>query len=272
MSTMQYWSNTQKMRFVSGTLGTHICVHNPADYKLMPLTKAQASIPVQPGSNLLVGGVEFAAAAVPLTWEEMDYEEYVQLGAYFYQPVTMIDMNDNGYQGWLVPVGFEWLPGVQTKVGKATMSFVVSKPGNGLLSTINTIGAGGTITASTATGGSLAPSTTLYYALTFWSNWGEGILGPVKTVTTPSTAGSYLVNLSWTAPTSTFYRKARLYISTATILPNQVNNVKAEIYTSFTQSWTDYCGLSGCTSTATTPSADSSFTGRFAGGVWINMS
>lgn len=267
MSTTQYWSNTQKLQFSNTTLGTHTCVHNPTVYNMVPLTKAQASVPAQPGPNVLSGGVEFASGSIPMEWPEMDYSEYVALGAYHLQPSTMIDMYDNGYLGWLILASHEPPAGVSTKVAKVKATFVVSKPANGLVSTINVL-APGTLSLSAASGGSIASGVTLYYALTFWSKWGESLSSPVESITT--SAANQMITASWTAPTSAFYRKARLYVATSSIAGGSVANVKADVYTAFTQSFVDYCGTNGVTATATIPTESQSYIGDFRGGIWQN--
>jgi hypothetical protein len=270
MTTTQYWMNAQKLRFVSPTLGTHICVHNPTTYNMVPLTKAQAAVPLQAGPNVLIGGVEFSPGAIPIEWPEMDYSEYQALQPFVYMPITMIDMYDNGYLGWLILGSYEPPAGVATKVGSCKATFVVSQPANGLLSTINVL-TPGALSATVAAGGSIPSSTTLYYAMTFWSQWGESTMSPVKTVSTGATNNA-MVQLSWTPPSSAFYRKARLYVSSVSFSAGSIQNIKAEVYTSFSQSFKDYCGTNGLTSTATIPTANKSSCGFWRGAVWLNES
>lgn len=267
----QFWNGAQKMRFVSSTLGTHICVHNPTTYNFVPLTKATAAIPINAGPNVLQGGVEFAAASIPLEWPELDYAEYQQLAAYHLQPSTMIDMLDNGYLGWLILGSWEPPAGVATIVGKCKGAFVVSKPANGLSSVINTLANGATISAIVSAGGSIAASTTLCYGLTLWSSWGESLIGPILTVSTGSTANA-MIQLSWTAPTSGYFRRARLYVATsaATLVAASSANVKADVYASWNQTFTDYCGMSGVNSVGTIPSVNQAYTGLWAGSLWQN--
>ncbi len=380
MSTTQYWSNTQKLQFSNTTLGTHTCVHNPTVYNMVPLTKAQASVPAQPGPNVLSGGVEFASGSIPMEWPEMDYSEYVALGAYHLQPSTMIDMYDNGYLGWLVLASHEPPAGVMTKVAKVKATFVVSKPANGLVSRINDI-APGTLSASIQLGGSIAAGVSLNYALSFWSKWGESLAssvvnvqtqpflgtaaaptlsqtaggtlgarteyykicwktaygtsissaevsiavsannvavvtppaapagatgwsvfgstasgaekeqnssaltlgaawtepttgltttGVVPTTVDTSSTNNFMVALSWTAPSTTAYRKGRVYVSNSSISPGSSANVKAEVYSAFTQSFNDYCGTNGVTATSTLPTESQSYIGDFRGGIWQN--
>lgn len=267
--TTQYWNNAQKLRFVSSSGVTYVCVHNPTTYNMVPLTKAQASIPVQPGPNILSGGIEFASGSIPIEWPEMDFSEWQALQAWHLVPSTMIDMYDNGYLGWLVLGSYQPPAGVATKVGKANATFVVAKPANGLISTVNVL-APITITSAVAAGGSIPASTTLHYALSVWTPWGESLISPDLSVSTGGTSNA-MITISWTAPVSNFYRKARLYVSTSAITAGTVQSIKAEVYSAFTQSFVDYCGMAGLTSTATTPTTNQAYTGRFSGGIWYNM-
>jgi hypothetical protein len=265
-----YWPSggAQKMRFIIGG-DTHVCAHNPTQYPMAPLSKAQASTPVQMGPNLLAGGVEFAPGAMTLEWDQMSYTEYQELGAFNMLYCTMIDMYDNGYQGWLILNSYTPTAAMAQMVGQVQATFVVAKPANGLISTVNILSPGILSSSVVTSGGSLASGTTLYYALTFFSLWGESALSSVITVNI--TSNNSYVNLSWTGPTSGFYRKARLYIATSSFTAGSSALVKAEVYSSFTQEWTDYNGTNGVTATTTTPTSNNAFTGIFAGGLWQNM-
>lgn len=272
-NTVQYWTSTQKMRFTTPSGSTYVLSKNPTKMPMVSLTKAKADVPIAPAPNLLNGGSEFSAAAIPLEWQEMDYQEYLNLQPYHLQPCTMIDMYDNGYFGWLSLGTFDSLPGVATKSGNVKAAFIVSTPANGLNSVVNTLSAplAGNLTATATTGGSLAASTTLYYVLTFYSNWGQTTMSPVVSVTTGASAGG-AVNLAWTAPTSAFFRKARLWISTSNnFAAGSTALIKADVFSAWTQTWTDYCGTSGITSTDTLPTFNSAYTGQWAGGLWVNM-
>lgn len=276
-ATVEYWGlpgSSQKMRFVTQSGATYVLTKNPQKYGMVGYTKARADVPIAPAANLLNGGSEFAAASVPLEWTEMDEQEYINLQPYHLTPCTMIDMDDHGYFGWLVLGSFEYLPGVMTKVGQVKAQFIVSTPSNGLSSVINTLAAptSGNLTATAATGGSLAASTTLYYVLTFFSNWGQTTMSPVVSVTTGASAGG-AVDLSWTAPASSYFRKARIWISTSNNFSAGGSAlVKAEVYTAWNQTWPDYCGTSGVTSTDILPSSNTAYLGLWAGGKWLNAS
>lgn len=273
--TVQYWGSpgtSQKMRFVLPSGSTYVLTKNPYKYGMVAYTKARADVPIAPAANLLNGGSEFAAASIPLEWQEMDEQEYLNLQPYHLTPCTMIDMDDIGYYGWLVLGGFDYLPGVQTKVGQVKAQFIVSTPANGLNSVINTLAAplAGNLTATATTGGSLAASTTLYYVLTFYSNWGQTTMSPVVSVTTGASAGGS-VSLSWTAPTSAYFRKARLWVSTSNnFVAGNSALVKADVYSAWNQTWTDYCGTSGVTSTDTLPTSNSAWIGYYAGGRFVS--
>ena len=259
------------MRFVT-TGGTYILTKNPNKMPMVPLTKAKADVPISPGPNLLNGGSEFAAAAIPMEWAEMDYQEYLNLQSYHLQPSTMIDMYDNGYYGWLSLGTFDSLPGVATKTGTVKAAFIVSTPANGLNSIINTLATPltGNLTATVTTGGSIAASITLYYVLTLYSNWGQTTMSPVVSVTTSSVGSA--ISLSWTAPTSGFFRKGRLWISASNnFVAGSSALVKADVFSAWTQTWMDYNGTSGVTNTDIIPTSNTAWTGKFAGGIWQNL-
>lgn len=275
-NTVQYWQNTQKMRFISLSGATYVLTKSPQKFPMVSMTKAKADVPIAPGPNLLNGGSEFSAAAIPLEWPEMEYQEYLNLQAYHLQPCTMIDMNDNGFYGWLSLGQFDWLPGVATKTGAVKAAFIVSTPANGLNSVINTItspGAGNLTASAVANTGSLGNNVSLYYVLTFYSNWGQTLMSPVTSITTPGTGSGYAINLNWTAPTSAFFRKARLWISTSNnFVAGNSALVKADVFSAWNQTWTDYCGTSGVTSQDTLPTFNSAYCGYWAGGLFVSGS
>lgn len=271
-ATVQYWTGTQKMRFISLTNVTYVLKRSPQKYGMVAYTKAKADVPISPAPNLLNGGSEFAAASVPLEWPEMDEQEYLNLQPYHLQPCTMIDMDDIGYFGWLVLGGFDYLPGVQTKTGTVKAQFIVSTPANGLVTVVNTLANPliGNLTATATTGGSIS-NTTLYYVLSFYSNWGQTLVSPV--VSCAVSGSNSAVSLSWTAPTSAYFRKARLWVSSSnSFSPGATSLVKADVYSAWNQVWLDYCGVSGVTSQDVIPNANTASTGFFSGGRWLNAS
>jgi hypothetical protein len=272
-STVQYWQNTQKMRFISPGGTTYVLSKNPTKLPMIPLTKAKADVPIAPAPNLLNGGSEFSAAAIPMEWPEMDYQEYLNLQQFHLQPCTMISPDDNGFYGWLSLGQFDYLPGVQTKVGAVKAAFIVSTPANGLNTVISTLAnpVAGNLTATQTTGGSIASGTTLYYVMTFYSNWGQTLMSPVVSATTSASGAA--INLAWTAPTSAYFRRARLYISTSNnFVAGNAAFVKADIYSAWNQTWIDYCGTSGVTSTDTLPLTNTAYTGSWRGGLFVSAS
>lgn len=274
-ATVQYWQTTQKMRFISQSGSTtYILSKNTTKLPFVSLTKAKADVPISPAPNLLNGGSEFAAAAIPLEWTEMDYQEYLNLQQFHLQPCTMIDMYDHGYFGWLSLGTFDSLAGVATKAGSVKAAFIVSTPANGLSSVINTLAApiNGNLSATIATaGGSIAGGTTLYYVLSFYSNWGQTTISPVLTATTATGSSTNMITLNWTAPTSARFRKARLWISTSNnFTPGNSSLVKADVFSAWSQTWYDYCGTSGVTNQDVIPKSNGAYTGDWAGGIWVN--
>lgn len=267
----KYWGAGQKFKFTNDQAVSYTVSRNPTTYNWVPLTKVQAKPPISPGANMLQGGVEFASATIAMEWAELDFAEYQKLQAYHMVPSTMIDAADQGFYGWLVLGGFQWIAGAATQTGKAVAAFVVCRPAPGAVTTINSLATpASSPTASGTTGGSIPTGTTLYYAHTFWSNWGESGISPVRTFTT-GTNGA-LVNLSWTAPTSGYFRKTRIYTasSAAGLVPGATAYVLADVYALWSQTWADVSGLTGLTSQATIPLANYAYTGSFAGAAWQN--
>ncbi len=276
-ATTQYWGSvgsSQKMRFTLPGGATYILTRNPQKYGLVSFSKAKGETPISPAPNLLNGGSEFASISVPLEWGQMDEQEYLNLQPYHLQPCTMIDMDDIGYFGWLVLGGFDYALGVQAKVGSVKAQFIISTPANGLSSVVSTLAAPltGNLTATATTGGSLAASTSLYYVLTLFSIWGQTTMSPVVSVTTAASAGG-AVDLAWTAPSSAYFRKARLWVSTSSnFVAGSSSLVKADVYSAWNQTWTDYCGISGVNSSDIIPATNGAYTGQFVGGRFVSAS
>jgi hypothetical protein len=266
----EYWQGTQKFTFTPEGGAEYTCINNPTLYEPTPATEAELQVPAMLGANMLNGGIEFAPIALPIEWEEMDWSEYQYLaGTCHMQFCKMIDHEDQGYWGWLRLGKFSWIPGIAAKKGKCSAVFMVSQPADGLNSLINVLAKPAGAATSSATGGAIAASTMLYYWLTFFTPWGESVPYAFN-ITTPSAAGTYYNLITWTAPTSGFFRKARLYVST------QANPatayVKGDILAAESQQWTDYSGVNGLQNISTIPTVNRAATGIWGGGTWINLS
>ena len=268
-----YWQSAAKFRFIADSGPTFTLQNNPSTYSLSPnSTNAAVEIPAQMGPTYLNGAIEFPPTAIPMEWTEIPESDYLTLANYFHlQPCTMIDMNDRGFWGWLKLGDFQYATGSAQKVGSAKAIFVTALPANGQSSTINTLTAPGTLTASLGSGGSIPINTTLYYRHTFWSCWGESKGGSVLSITT--TATNQAVTLTYAAPVSSFYRRMRLYgaTSAAGLADGQYASVIGDVWFAFTPQWIDTTGLNGQFNAAPLPTINRSFTGKFAGSVWQNL-
>lgn len=117
-------------------------------------------------------------------------------------------------------------------------------------------------------GGSIPSNTTIYYALTDWTPWGESTMMTFSVNTGGTNNASVLIQ--WNASTSTNFRKRRVYASSSPISPGTLQYVMADVIWSQTPQWTDTTGTNGLKNQATTPSINHAFTGSFGGGVWNN--
>jgi len=247
---------------------------NPTVFVLNPETQAAPQLPASMGPTYLSGAIEFPPVGLALEWAEMSEADYITLATnYHLVPCTMIDMEDNGYFGWLRLGAFEFLVGAAQKVGKVTAVFMTSTPAPGLVSTINNIFNPIAPTTSVGTGGSLNAGSTLYYAMTFWTRWGETGISPVATVSTGGTSNA-AVTLSWTAPTTLQYRRARIYTasSAAGLAAGQTATILADVWAAFTQSYIDTCNMNGNSNSAIIPSSNTAYLGQFLGARWVSGS
>jgi hypothetical protein len=266
----QYWSNAQKFKFIADAGPVFTVQTNPSTYSKMPNNQQEVQFPAQLGPAFFNGAIEMAPTSIPLEWVEMSSSDYDALSSNFHlQPCTMIDMEDQGFYGFLKLGGFDYQVGSAQKVGIVKAVFVCIQPANGQTSVINTLGAPAILTGTIGTGGTISNSTTMYYRRSVFSNWGESLAGPVFTIITTNASASII--LPWTAPSSGFYRKSRIYsASTAGALANGLQAVCNDILYGFSQQWIDTVGIQGTQNQAYIPAVDHSATGFFLGGKWQN--
>lgn len=279
--TNQYWgSPTQRMTFTPDGGSTYTVVHNPTAYNNVGNSQAEIELPAQVGISAIIGGVEYAPQAITFEWDEMDSSEYAYLGSISFKPCVMVDMEDNGWYGYLRMVGFEYIVAASTKVGKVTALFMAIAPANGQRSTINAISSPDPahITVTVANGGSIGGTSdiTIQYALAFKSVWGETLITPFSaTVPGHTPPHTDYVQIGWNAPNTSYYRLARLYISTnnsAPLAPGDTAYLLGDTLWAQTQQWTDYNGnVNGATfPKIVIPSSSTAYKGYFGGGRWTN--
>jgi len=226
------------------------------------------------GAAYLSGSIEYPPTAIPMEWDQISQADYTTLANFFHlQPCTMIDMNDSGFYGWLKLGEFVYQSGSAQQVGSCKAVFICSVPANGQSSIVNTLPNPGTLTYTVATGGSIPASFPMYYRVTFFSQWGEGLGSNILTANTGVTSNAIII-ISWTVPISTYYRKARIYAATsaAGLADGVQAYVIAEVWFMFTpQNWYDTTGLNGQYNVAHLPTINRAFTGKFLGGKWLNL-
>lgn len=220
------------------------------------------------GTSVLKGQWEYPPTEILLTWNQIDQADYLSL-AYFtsLSPVVFVDNNDKGFLGALVFDEADQIAGLSMNVWTVKASFLVIAPYNGNSTSINQL-APPTLTSSVVTPGGYVPaSTTLYVWPTVNTPWGESAVGSSIALTAAS-ANTYF-NVTWTNPTSTWYRYTSLYwntantAATATLL---MQGLPAQ-----SGSFTIYGAYQNYT-TQNPPIYGTAFTGQWRGGSWVQSS
>lgn len=218
------------------------------------------------GTSVITGSREYPPSEIKLVWNQMDKTDYEGIRPFTgINPIVFVDNNDNGYLGVLVIDSVEQLANKSGWVYAVEASFLVVAPYNGSSSTINTL-AVPTLSVAYGTPGYIPANTTMYAWATVITPWGESTPGSALTIAPGATANQY-ASISWTAPTSNYYRKTRLYWNNA----NSVSSATflGEVLSGLTQGFTIY-GPYVAYSTLNPPLFGRNFTGYFAGGLWTN--
>lgn len=240
---------------------------NPLQVKRTPGTLRKWT-PLVNGNAAIIGNTETAPKMIQLIWPQLDKASFDAIRTMCaVAPIVMVDNNDQGYLGVLVCDSPEQLANVSLNVWNATFSFLVIAPYNGTSTTINTLAIPTVTPTVSTTGGFINGSTTLYLFATVVTKWGESAPGPAISVTTPNGTNTNMATLAFTAPTSGYYKKLRLYWNTAN------NSATAtwltDIWAGMTSTYTLYTGYIPY-STLVPPTYGRNFTGDFQGSLWTN--
>lgn len=276
----QYWSNAPRMQFTVDGGTPYVMKHNPTVYNNTAATSAEIEIPAAVGIAAIIGGVEYAPVNIGLQWDEMDSSEYAYLSTIQLLPVTMIDMEDNGYYGYLKLGAFDYTLGAAEKVGQCKALFMAIAPADGNTTTIKRLNDPqiSDINTTNISGGAIGATTdlTIQYAISYWTNWGEtNICSFSQTVNGNTPAPQKAIQISWPSHSSMYYRKARIYIATsnaAPISPGDTAYVLGDVFWAQTNQWTDYCGnVNGALlNKVITPTQSTAYIGTWGGGRWNN--
>lgn len=217
------------------------------------------------GTSVIQGGREYPPKEISLTWNMLDSADYEALRIMqFTNPLVYVDNNDFGYLGVLVIDSFEQVVNVSKKVYKVLASFLVLGPYNGQQTILTQLTPPTlSVNLSQTTGGYISSGTTLYFYSTVTTPWGESTPSPALVYTAGTTTNTNLAVLTFSAPSSTWYRKTRIYWSTtnaptaATLLTDCLAGQQPQ----FTV-YTNYVAYS----TLNPPTYGTAFTGRFDGG------
>jgi len=266
------WAQTkQSVKFFDPSNTSNSCSPqlNPTQQILRPNNVRKYTATTN-GTAVIVGGREYPPKEISLTWNQMDAADYEAFRLMqFIAPLVYVDNNDQGYLGVLVIDEVQQLAGTPKKAYSVAASFLVIGPYNGQSTIINQLTVPTVSGGSFSTGGYLPASTTLYFFATVFTPFGESLPGPAVPITTVSTSNNSYIQLTWSAPISTWYRKTRLYwtpsnnSTTATFL----TDVLAGQPTTFNV-YAPYVGYS----TLQPPTFGTAFTGYFSGAKWVQSS
>jgi hypothetical protein len=220
------------------------------------------------GTSTIFGGREYPTKEIGLNWNVLDYNEFLLMSAFTgISPVVMVDNNNNGYLGVFCIDQVEQLL-VTTKAVRVQASFLVLAPYNGIESPINAL-TPPTLTATLdANPGYIPNATDIYIWPTVFTPFGESEVGDVLHIL--STGANQGYDISFTAPTSLYYKKTRLYWNStndptsATFLSDVQAGFPVVGTTAFIV-WTGYIPYN----LETPPTYGTAFTGYFAGGLWV---
>lgn len=248
--------------------GTNLLTNNPATWTINTGSVAKTQ-PQLNGVPVYRGTGELPPFTIDMTWKVLGINDYLKIAALVPYYVHLISFRNLGYYGRIIMSG----PDSQTAANTADLvqtkvSFMPLSPSDyGGSQAVNRISVP-TLTAAArgANTGYLQSGTTLYYWLTFSSDYGE---------TTPSTVVSVVpgsndsASLTWTWPTTTAYcTQANLYVGTVNDPTQSV--LKAEVPVGLPATFIDLGGVYTTTINQQPPTVSTAYRGSWLGGVWFN--
>jgi hypothetical protein len=221
------------------------------------------------GGAVILGDREYPPKEIQLTWNQMDAQEFQKMAAFCnIAPVVLIDNRNNGHLGVLTITNVGQVADVTMDIFAVKASFLVLAPYNGNGTTLNTL-TPPTLTATLSSNAGVMPNpATVYLWPTVFTNTGESAIGEVTEINNTNPNAAY--DITFTAPTSTYYRKLRIYwnstndSTTATLLTEIQNGFPVDDAPSFTV-WSKYIPYN----TQNPPLYGSAFTGYWAGSYWV---
>ena len=239
---------------------------NPVSVQRRP-TNVRKYTQTTNSTAVILGDYEYPPKEISITWNQLDDTDFQALRLFtFISPIVFVDNNNQGFLGVLVIDEAEQLINVSLKVWMVKASFLVVSPYNGQSSNINSLANPTLSSAKTSSGGYITGAQTIYVWNTVFTPTGESVPGTALTLTSLSGDANAYWTVSWTAPTSGWYRKTRLYW-------NSVNNSSSatmlgEVLAGLTQTWTIYTIYTAYN--AINPQLyNQAFTGYWSGGLWV---
>jgi hypothetical protein len=215
---------------------------------------------------VILGDYEYPPKEISITWNQIDDADFQSLREFtFISPITFVDNNDNGYLGVLVIDEAEQLANVTLKAWSVKASFLVVSPYDGITTTLPKLSNPSLSDTKTTSGGYITGAQTIYVWNTVFTPTGESVPGTALTLTSTSGDTAAYFTVTWTAPTSGWYRKTRLYwnsvntSTTATLL--------GEVLAGLSQQWTIYTIYTPYNS-INPQLYNQAYTGYWSGGLW----
>lgn len=219
------------------------------------------------GGALIIGQGELPPKEIAFSWDQVDISDLQGIAAFTsVKPSIFIDNRDNGYLGALVLDAPEQIAGKLSDTWAVKGSFLVISPYDGLTKILNKLAVPALSVSLATSGGYIPASTTIYVWATVTTPSGESLPSGPTVITTGSGGSANYASLSWTVPTSKYYRKLSLYwntvnnSSTATWLTDvwAGQTQTASIFTKYIQY-----------SKKNPPTYTRAYTGQWQGGLWV---
>lgn len=248
---------------------------NPANSfspQINPLTVARTPgtvrkyIKTTNGTSVISGDREYPPLEIQLSWDQIDYQDYLGLAAFTaIDPIVFCDNNNQGYLGVLVIDKAGQVAGKTKNVWAIQAAFLVIGPYNGVTGTINNLAPPTLSVTNHNTGGYITASSTIYLWPTVFTPWGESTVGSMLTYSVPSGTNTNYGNISWTQPGNSYFTKLRLYWSSANNPANAT--LLTEVQAGQTGTFNLYSNYVAY-STTTPPTYTTAFTGYWMGALW----
>jgi hypothetical protein len=241
---------------------------NPQALTYSPGVARKAAMTTNAG-QVIIGDREAPPKSIAIEWSEQPSVDLAGIQPFtLVQPCAFVDNNDNGFLGEFCIDNQAQLNNVSLKGYNVKASFLPYCPYNGLTTVLNSIAAPTLTQSSLGTIGYIPIGTPIYIWATAVTAVGESVPGTVTTIASSGTANE-AYQITWTTPSSQWFRGINLYWNSANDLATATLLVK--ILSGQTSTFNIYSSYLAYTA-VTPPTYGTSFTGYWSGGLWIQTS